>query len=110
MVYIPEQGDLIWLDFDPSRGGEIMKRRPAFVISKKIFNKHTKMAIVAPVTSTIKQIKLEVVLSNKVKTEGAILVHQLKSIDFISRDAKFIEKTPSDIIEQVLSIAQLLIA
>lgn len=34
MIYIPEQGDLIWLDFDPSSGKEIMKRRPAFVISK----------------------------------------------------------------------------
>lgn len=109
MTYIPEQGDIIWLNFDPSSGKEIMKIRPAFVISRKAFNEHTKMAIVAPITSIIRGIKLEVVLSHKTKTEGAILVYQLKSIDFMQREAKFIEKTPSNIVEQVLSIAQLLV-
>ena|SRR3990167_4387717 len=109
MTYIPEQGDLIWIDFDPSRGKEITKRRPAFVISRKAFNAHTQMAIVAPVTSTIRGIKLEVILPNETKTGGAILVLQLKSIDFIQRNAEFIEKTPSNIIEQVSSIAQLLV-
>lgn len=108
MIYIPEQGDLIWLNFDPSSGNEIIKRRPAFVISRKAFNQHTQMAIVAPVTSTIRGIKLEVVLS-KTSTHGAILVHQLKSIDFVHREAAFIEKTSRDIIEQVSAIAQLIV-
>lgn len=35
MRYTPEQGDIVWLDFDPSSGKEIIKRRPAFVISQK---------------------------------------------------------------------------
>ena len=109
MLYIPEQGDLIWLDFDPSSGNEIMKRRPAFVISKKAFNEHTRMAIVAPVTSTIRGIKLEVVLSHETKTDGAVLIYQLKSIDFVHRNAIFIEKAPVQIVEQVSSIAQLLV-
>ena len=47
MTYVPEQGDIIWLDFDPSSGKEIMKRRPACVLSKKSFNAHTKMAVFA---------------------------------------------------------------
>ena len=109
MLYIPEQGDLVWLDFDPSSGKEIMKRRPAFVISRKAFNEHTKMAIVSLITNTIKGIKLEVVLSGETKTAGAVLVHQLKSIDFVQRNAVFIEKAPADIIEKVSSIAQLLV-
>lgn len=109
MIYIPEQGDIIWLDFDPSCGKEIMKRRPAFVISRKAFNEHTKMAIVAPITSTIRGIKLEVVLPAETQTDGAVLVHQLKSIDFMQRNAAFIEKTPANIVEQVSSIAQLLV-
>ncbi len=41
MVYIPEQGDIIWLSFDPSSGKEIIKCRPAYVISRKLFNEHT---------------------------------------------------------------------
>ncbi len=109
MVYIPNQGDIIWLNFDPSSGKEIMKRRPAFVISRKAFNEHTKMAIVAPITSTIRGIKLEVILSGSTKTKGAILVHQLKSIDFIQREAVFIEVAGTDVVEHVSSIAQLLL-
>lgn len=109
MHYIPEQGDLIWLDFDPSKGKEIMKRRPAFVLSRKAFNEHIKMAIVAPITSSIRGIKLEVILPDEAKINGAILVFQLKSIDFIQRNAEFIEKTPANIVEQVSAIAQLLV-
>ena len=52
MAYVPDQGDIVWLDFNPSSGKEIMKRRPAFVISRKAFNNHTGLAIVAPITST----------------------------------------------------------
>lgn len=109
MSYIPDQGDLIWLDFDPSSGKEIMKRRPAFVLSRKAFNQHTKMAIIAPITSTIRGIKLEVVLPNESKTAGAILVYQLKSVDFIQRNAEFIEKTSTEVIQHVSSIAQLIV-
>ena len=109
MSYVPDQGDLVWLDFDPSAGKEIMKRRPAFVISRKIFNQHTKMAIVAPVTSTIRGGKLEVLLAGSGETKGAILVYQLKSIDFVQRKMKFIERAPDSIIEKTSAIAQLLV-
>lgn len=109
MHYIPRQGDIVWLDFDPSSGKEIMKRRPAFVISQKAFNEHTEMVIVAPITSTIRGGKLEVVLSDNMETKGAVLVYQLKSVDFVQRNIKFIEKSPANIIEHVSSIAQLLV-
>ena len=110
VTYIPEQGDIVWLDFDPSAGTEMNKRRPAFVISRKQFNNHTKMAIVAPITSTIRGIRLEVVLPPEIKTSGSILVYQLKSINFIQRKAKFVEHCPNHIIDQVISIAKLLVA
>ncbi len=109
MSYIPEQGDIVWLDFDPSSGKEIMKCRPAFVISRKPFNKHTEMAVVAPITSTIRGIKLEVVLPDRIKTKGAILVYQMKSVDFFQRNARFIEKAPPNTAEQVSAIAQIIV-
>lgn len=110
MNYIPEQGDIVWLDFDPSSGIEINKRRPAFIISRKIFNNHTKMAIVAPITSTIRGIQLEVVLPPDLKIAGAILVYQLKSIDFVQRKAEFVTRTSEHIIDQVTAITKLLVA
>ena len=75
-MYIPDKGDIIWLNFEPSAGKEITKRRPAFVISRKAFNEHTGFAIVAPITSTVRGIRLEVKLEG-VKTEGAILNHHV---------------------------------
>ena len=109
MSYVPEQGDIIWLDFDPSAGKEIIKRRPAFVISQRAFNLHSKMLIVAPITSTIRGGRLEVLLPDTVETKGAILVYQLKSINFVCRKAAFIEKAPQAIIALVSSIAQCLV-
>ena len=57
-MYIPDKGDIIWLNFEPSAGKEITKRRPAFVIYRKAFNEHTGFAIVAPITSTVRGIRL----------------------------------------------------
>lgn len=110
MAYIPEQGDLVWLDFDPSCGQEIMKTRPALVLSRKSFNRHTGMAVVAPVTSTIRNIRLEVVLPDTMKTRGSVLVHQLKSIDFSGRNASFIEKATPAVLAEAQTIAHLVIS
>ena len=66
MKYIPSKGDIISLNSycgpNPSAGNEIMKQRPALVISRKEFNQHTQFAIVAPITSTKRGMALEVVL------------------------------------------------
>jgi mRNA-degrading endonuclease toxin of MazEF toxin-antitoxin module len=104
-AYIPEQGDLIYLD---NATGD-HKRRLAFVLSQKQFNEHTQIAIIAPITKTIRKIKLEVVLPDEVDTCGAILVYQLKSVDFIHRNATFVEAAPAELVKQVLMIAQLLV-
>ena len=108
-MYIPDKGDIVWFDFDPSTGKEIMKRRPAFVISRKAFNQHTGFAIVAPITSTIRGMKLEVVLPDETSTNGAVLVHQIKSLDFENRDVELIEKAPEVVVEKVTELATIII-
>ncbi len=109
MSYIPEQGDIVLLSFDPSSGKEIMKRRPAYVISRKIFNEHTGLAIIAPISSTLRGIKLEVVLPDNLKTKGAVLVYQLKSLDFNEREVAFIEKVTQKEIDEIKVLAKLLV-
>ncbi len=109
-MYVPEQGDIIQLNFDPSAGKEIMKFRSAYVVSKQAFNAHTEFAIVAPITSTKRGIALEVQLSEKTTTQGAILMHQMRSLDFKSRGAKFVEKSPADIIEKAQQIAKIIVS
>lgn len=110
MSYIPEKGDIVSLNFDPSAGQEIMKRRPAFVISRKPFNKHTGFAIVAPITSASRGMKLEVVLPEQLATQGSVLIHQLRSLDFKARQIQLIERAPQDISEQVSKLAGIIIS
>ncbi len=107
-MYIPDRGDIIWLDFEPSVGKEITKRRPAYVVSRKAFNEHTRFALVAPITSTVRNVRLEIVLEGT-ETEGAILSYQTKSFDFEQRQAAFIEKAPDAIIAAVTQIMQVIV-
>jgi|TARA_B110000211_G_scaffold204799_1_gene238641 mRNA interferase ChpB len=107
-MYIPDKGDIVSLNFDPSAGAEIMKYRPALVISRMKFNQHTGFAFVAPITSTKRGMALEVLLS-ETSTQGVILVHQLRSLDVESRGIKFIEKAPESITEKVTKMAIVII-
>ncbi len=108
-MYIPDKGDIVSLNFDPSTGKEIMKRRPAFVISRRIFNEHTGFAVVAPITSTIRKMKLEVVLPEETSTKGAVLIHQMKSLDYGGRKIKLIEKAPEHTVGEVTALAKVII-
>lgn len=108
-MYIPDKGDIVWFNFDPSAGREIMKRRPAFVISRKVFNEHTGFAIVAPITSTVRGMKLEVVLPKGVATKGSILIHQMKSLDFENRELELIEKAPNTVTDRVTELAKVIV-
>jgi mRNA interferase MazF/mRNA interferase ChpB len=107
-MYIPEKGDIVSLNFDPSAGNEIMKRRPALVISRKIFNAHTGFAIVAPITSTLRGMALEVKLEGAT-TQGAVLIHQIRSLDVEGRGVEFIEKAPDVIIKKATELAMAII-
>lgn len=102
--YIPRKGDFISLTFDPQSGHEQKGRRPALVISNYLFNKATNLAIVCPLTTTDRQIPFHLAVSAGARVSGFVMVEQLKSVDYDARQAKFIQKAPSDIIEDALSI------
>lgn len=50
--YVPEKGDFVILTFDPQVGREQKGRRPALVVSSTLFNRHTVLAMVCPMTNT----------------------------------------------------------
>jgi len=99
--YIPDRGDLIWLDFDPQSGHEQRGKRPALVLSPGAYNAKTSLCICLPITSKIKGYPFEVALSSEKKIRGVILSDQVKSLDFRARNAQFIEKVSSEIFEKV---------
>ena len=103
-AYIPRQGDIIAVTFDSQSGHEQKGRRPAFVVSKDLFNRSTGMAIVCPVTNTKQDYPFHVPIPKSSKLTGFIMVEQVKSIDFRSRRAKRIEHAKDELLSEVLSI------
>jgi mRNA interferase MazF len=102
--YIPGQGDIIALTFDPKSGHEQKGRRPAFVVSKELFNRSTGLAIVCPVTNTERGFPFHVPIPKDSKLTGFIMVEQVKSVDFRTLCAQPIEHSNEDVLSEVLSI------
>lgn len=90
--YIPKQGDIIYLDFNPTKGHEQRGFRPAVVISNNVFNLNTKMVIVLPITSNNKEFPTHYNLEDTQKIKGSVLCEYIRSIDYEIRNVKFIEK------------------
>ncbi len=107
-VYIPERGDLVWTDFDPAAGHEQMGFRPALVLSPAIFNKKILLALVAPVTSRVRGHGFEVALTGE-KISGVVLCHQAKTIDFVERGLRFVEKAPASVVSETLAKVRALV-
>lgn len=101
--YIPEQGDIIYIDFDPTVEHEQKGPRPALVISNKQFNEHIKMSLVCPITNNNKPHPFHIYFLTK-KIKGSIMCEQLRTVDFVIRKAKFKEKIPDDILQEVVEI------
>lgn len=102
--YTPEKGDFIIATFDPQSGHEQKGRRPALVISNRLFNKATGFTIVCPITNTNRNIPFHIKVSENSSLTGFIMVEQVKSIDYISRRVTLIEKADDEILNEVLSV------
>lgn len=98
----PCTGDIILIDFNPQNGIEIMKRRPALVVSNNAFNKLTGLALVCPITSTQRDYPLHVILDERTNTHGDIVCEQVKSLDYKARNWHYLESVPDDILDKVL--------
>lgn len=103
--YIPRKGDFLTLSFDPQAGHEQKGRRPALVISNDLFNQHTQLAVVCPVTSTDRGYPFHLAVPGGSSLTGFVMVEQMKSVDYVMRRASFVERAPADFIEDVLALA-----
>jgi len=101
--YIPEQGDIVTLNFDPQSGHEQKGRRPAIIISNKTFNQHLGLAFACPITNTKRDFPFHIEVNSQNIT-GYIMGEQMKSIDYNARNIKFIEKADQKTVSQILGI------
>jgi mRNA interferase MazF len=99
-LYVPDAGDIVWLDFDPQAGREQGRRRPALVLTDRSYNGASGLVVVCPLTSKKKPypFSLPVVVD---KVEGAVLVDYLKSVDWKVRAVKFHSKADPALLNRV---------
>lgn len=107
--YVPDRGDLVWIDLNPTKGREQAKVRPALVVSPKSYNQKTSLAIMCPVTSVSKDYPFEVKISEGEVT-GVVLSDHVRSLDWKVRNVKLIGKVKSKVISEVQTKLLLLIA
>jgi mRNA interferase MazF len=99
--YVPDAGDLVWLDFDPRVGHEQSGRRPAVVLTPRAYNQAANLAVVCPITQHAKGYPFEVLLPKGSPVEGSILADHVKSIDWQRRRAEYQGKAPAPVLNEV---------
>ena len=99
--FVPDRNDVIWLDFEPPRGREIGKYRPALVLSSKTYNRKTGLLICCPVSSSIRGAATEVPI-NGLDRPSVVAANLVQSLSWRDRKAKPITSAEPGVLEQVL--------
>jgi len=107
--YVPDRGEIVWLYFAPQTGHEQNGRRPALVLSPRDYNAKTSLCLCVPITSKIKGYPFEVILPEGLPVHGAILSDQIKSLDFVIRQARPIGHLPVSLLKKVQMYAGALV-
>ena len=107
--YVPETGDIVMMDFDPQVGREQAKRRPALVLTEQRYNRASGLAVVCPLTSKRKPYPFALPVTVD-QIEGAVLVDQLKSMDWVGRKAEFHSKADPGLVSKVRQYIAVLLA
>ena len=100
-AYVPETGDFVWLTFDPQAGREQAGRRPALVLSPRIYNAKSGLALVCPITNQAKGYPFEVAVPAGHGATGVILADHVKSVDWRARRAERLGRCTDEVVEDV---------
>lgn len=95
--FVPDAGDVVWLEFSPQAGHEQRGRRPALVMSPALYNSKTGMMVCCPMTTKVKGYPFEVLCGD----DGAVLSDQVKSLDWRARNAQRKSKAKPAVVAKV---------
>ena len=99
--YTPERNDIVWLDFEPTKGKEIGKYRPAFVLSSKEYNSKTATLICCPVSTFIRGGATEVPINN-IDNPSVVASSIVQTLSWKDRKCQFITKAEKDVFKDVI--------
>lgn len=104
--YVPNRGDIVWLQFNPQAGHEQAGPRPALVLSPASYNRRSGLMLCCPMTSQRKGYPFEVVIAVDPDRESVVLADQVKSLDWKVRKAVKKGTASIDVIAETLSKLQ----
>jgi mRNA interferase MazF len=107
--YIPERGDVVWVDFDPAKGHEQKGNRPAVVVSRKKYNLPSGLVILCPITSQTKSYPFEVLIIKNNIINGSVLVDQIRTVDWGIRKIHHIGHLSEFIMKEIQNKLEVLI-
>jgi mRNA interferase MazF len=109
--YIPDRGDLVWVNLNPRQGHEQAGHRPAVVLSPNRYNNRTGLCVIFPATRQLKlkgyALELHVVASGKV--EGVVLADHVRSIDWRARNVRLIQRIDQAVLGEIVAKLEALI-
>ena len=108
--YVPDRGDVVWLEFDPQAGREQAGRRPAIVLSPASYNAPTGRALCVPVSTKAKGYPFEVPMPDGFAVRGVAFADQVKCLDWRARHAQRIGTLPTATTAQVLALTKALLS
>ena len=108
-LYVPDRGDIVWLQFNPQAGHEQAGHRPALVLSPASYNRRSGLMLCCPISSQRKGYPFEVVIDVDTDRESVVLADQVKSLDWKVRKAVKKGTVSIDVIAETLSKLQALL-
>jgi mRNA interferase MazF len=102
--YVPRKGDFVTLSLGERPGHEQRGRRPALVVSNDLFNRHTGLAFVCPVTRTERDYPFHVAIPAGERVQGFVMVEQLRSVDYRGRAVRRLGRAPDALLDEALSL------
>jgi mRNA interferase MazF len=101
-MYVPDRGDAVWITFDPQAGHEQAGRRPAIVLSRRLYNNSSQLALFCPITTKPKGYPFEVAIPDGQPITGVVLADQVRNFDWKARKAVFICRLSETIVAESL--------
>jgi mRNA interferase MazF len=108
--YVPERGDVVWVNFSPTEGHEQSGHRSALVLSPRSYNARSGLMLCCPITSKVKSYPFVVPILGSEDIAGAALADQIRTLDWRARKAKRKGSVPERTMREVLGKAMALLA
>ena len=107
--YVPDHGDLVWINLNPQKGHEQAGHRPAIVLSPKDYNRKTGLCVICPATRQAKGYAFEVHIVPAGEPSGVILADHVRCVDWRLREIRLIRKASPKVLEEVVAMLEALI-